>query len=506
MKKAILVCSLAAGFLGAQDFHPAIPRAWDDAEVAAFLVPLSAPGRTPRFVSSKDYYAFRVRPIFRTYPVYVPGKEPAGYFESLLRKDPEIVFDASKLHTRNDWIRAGSIVFHASPDPTPLAQAGGKVHDDPADPLFGFSKSVLDQMLREEPGPVTGAGIVPYLSYVVRKKGLVELDLFTSCASCHTRGMPDGSIVTGAQGNAPIERQLTWLNRWLLRREPKAAAILLNLEWSISGAPWAMSRAEFDKALPIEEFLRRTAAMQPGLLERHGTSSTSPSKVPSLIGLKDIKFLDSTGLMRHRSTGDLMRYAIANYGLDIMAHFGDFQPSPVQTGFAEDGTRFSDEQLFALALYIESLQPPRNPNPFDERGRRGQRIFQQQGCVGCHTPPLYTNNKLTPARGFKIPAGYGSRDDILNVSVGTDPALAMQTRRGTGFYKVPSLRGVWYRNAFGHSGQAETLEEWLDPARLRDDYVPKGFHLGVGPIRGHEFGLKLSPDDKQALIAFLKTL
>jgi hypothetical protein len=84
--------------------------------------------------------------------------------------------------------------------------------------------------------------------------------------------------------------------------------------------------------------------------------------------------------------------------------------------------------------------------------------------------------------------------------------VAMATRRGTGFYKVPSLRGVRYRNAFGHAGQAETLEEWLDPARLKDDYVAKGFHLGPGPIKGHEFGLKLAPDDREALIAFLKTL
>ena len=97
-------------------------------------------------------------------------------------------------------------------------------------------------------------------------------------------------------------------------------------------------------------------------------------------------------------------------------------------------------------------------------------------------------------------------DDILDISVATDPNLAMRTRRGTGFYKVPSLRGVWYRNAFGHSGQAETLEEWFDPARLRDDYVPTGFHLRPGRIEGDEFGTKLSPGDQKALIAFLKTL
>jgi hypothetical protein len=68
------------------------------------------------------------------------------------------------------------------------------------------------------------------------------------------------------------------------------------------------------------------------------------------------------------------------------------------------------------------------------------------------------------------------------------------------------LRGVWFRNAFGHTGQADTLEEWLNPARLGGDYVPKGYHRGPGPITGHEFGLKLNEQDRAALIAFLKTL
>jgi len=202
-----------------------------------------------------------------------------------------------------------------------------------------------------------------------------------------------------------------------------------------------------------------------------------------------------------------MRYAIINEGLDTLAYFGDFQPSSKRTIFsAEDGTRYSDEQLYALALYLYSLRPPPNPNPFDDRARRGQQIFLRQGCSGCHIPPLYTSNKLTPAKGFEIPEDLRKSENILDLSVGTDPSLALKTRRGTGFYKVPSLRGVWYRSAFGHGGWAETLEEWLDPSRLRDDYVPQGFHIGPGPIRGHEFGLRLGADEKQALIAFLKTL
>ena len=44
---------------------------------------------------------------------------------------------------------------------------------------------------------------------------------------------------------------------------------------------------------------------------------------------------------------------------------------------------------------------------------------------------------------------------------------------------------------------------------LRDDYVPtglKGYGVKTRAVKGHEFGLKLSDDDRQALIAFLKTL
>ena len=85
----------------------------------------------------------------------------------------------------------------------------------------------------------------------------------------------------------------------------------------------------------------------------------------------------------------------------------------------------------------------------------------------------------------------------------------METRRGTGYYKVPSLRGVWYRGPFEHNGSVATLEDWFDPRRLRDDYVPtgfKGYGLKTRAVKGHEFGLKLSAEDKAGLIAFLKTL
>jgi hypothetical protein len=265
--------------------------------------------------------------------------------------------------------------------------------------------------------------------------------------------------------------------------------------------------------MTVEELAAWGEAEPPGVCARHRTSPFFPPHVPDLIGVKDRRYLDATGLQQHRSIVDLMRYAALNQGADDLASFDGFIPAggPEFDTLPDPGQRdrYSDEQLYALASYLYSLQPPPNPNPFDARAERGKQVFDRHGCAGCHTPPFYTNNKLTPAPGFKIPADHVKKYDILPVSVGTDPDLTLKTRRGTGYYKVPSLKGVWYRSMFGHSGWCATLEDWFDARRLRDDYVPTGFR-GAGvrtrAVKGHEFGLKLSVEDKTALIAFLKTL
>jgi hypothetical protein len=62
---------------------------------------------------------------------------------------------------------------------------------------------------------------------------------------------------------------------------------------------------------------------------------------------------------------------------------------------------------------------------------------------------------------------------------------------------------------FPHDGACATLEDWFDARRLRDDYVPtgyKGYGVRTRAVRGHTYGVNLSAEDKQALIAFLKTL
>ena len=223
-----------------------------------------------------------------------------------------------------------------------------------------------------------------------------------------------------------------------------------------------------------------------------------------MIGIEDRQYIDHTGTHRHRDIGDLMRYAALVSFADAVDFAGRRMILPETERFR---TRLPDEALYALALYIYSLKPPPNPNAFDAQAEAGQGIFTRERCGRCHTPPLYTNNKLTLAAGFKPPDD--AIEDILQVSVGTDPGLALKTRKGTGYYKVPSLKGVWYRGHYLHDGAVGSLEEMFDPDRLRDGHVRGGVTpVGAdsGAIPGHEYGLELTPDERTQLIAFLRTL
>jgi mono/diheme cytochrome c family protein len=485
MPKCSLFCSvlaISAGAVLAQEFRPVIPRAWDDAAVANYELPLARADRSPRYPNAAEYYAMPVREVYRTYPFYSPDKEPPGYFESLLQKEPEILFDASKLKTKEDWIRAGELVFDS-----PIV----RVNADPA-----VRQIYLRHSVEAPPTEPARDGVIPGWYYIVPKKGVVQLG-FGACSECHTRRMSDGSFAKGAQSNFAMSQGLAWRNT-----HPGPPTRMLRQVQAWEFAPWSTDQEDWARVTG-DDLVRYFLRIPPGVQNREGASLRHPAKIPALYDLDKIRYMDATGLGRNRDIGDMMRYAIVNQGMISFARFGDYEPKPrPQAG----NTRYSDEQLYALSLYLYSLKPPKNPNVVTAETKRGEVIFARQGCAGCHPAPLYTNNKLAPAPGFEVPEALRKTEAILDVSVGTDSGLALETRRGTGFYKVPSLRGVWMRSAFGHEGSAASIEEWLDPARLRDDYEPKGFHAGPGPIRGHEFGMRLTPADRAALISFLKTL
>src|SRR5262245_59872642 len=90
---------------------PVIPKTWDDEAVASLEVPLAEATASPVHIPADYYYRMPVRPVYKSYPVYTPSKEPRGYFERLKQKEPEIVVDPAKLKTEADWIKAGELVF-----------------------------------------------------------------------------------------------------------------------------------------------------------------------------------------------------------------------------------------------------------------------------------------------------------------------------------------------------------------------------------------------------------
>src|SRR5215469_4231795 len=222
---AIAILTITAPVL-AQEFHPVIPKAWDDKEVAQFEMPLAQADRSPRYMTADEYYALKVRPIYRSYPVYAPGREPAGYIESLKQKEPEIIFDASKLRTMQDWIQAGKLVFES-------------------DVLFRPAPATAPSV---QPAlPPSRDGILPFFMpgyrYYVRKKGVLEIGT-NACANCHTRLMPDGSFLEGAQG--VVDQPPTPVVLAAARqRLPEDYARRVENNWVLFGAPWIMSKEAF---------------------------------------------------------------------------------------------------------------------------------------------------------------------------------------------------------------------------------------------------------------------
>jgi hypothetical protein len=466
-----------------------IPRTWDQSSVETLELPLANREHSPVHIDEAAYYRVPERVIFKSYPVYAPGREPAGYMERLRTVEPESAFDPARLASPAQWVAAGEIVFNA---PTSLH------------PVFFSAEDLRDPNFFKRSGmPIASDGTIPFARWVVRRKGSVELGSM-GCNTCHTRVLEDGTVVPGAQGNNPNDREGAMLLRTMAQAIGAGKVLAQVREFSRQfEMPWLPDDINRQaRSMDLDEFIAAGEAIPPGVTARANTSMLLPPQIPDLIGVRERRFLDHTGLVRHRAIGDLMRYS--SLAQDVFSSdrygAGDAREPAIPSA------RYSDAQLYALALYLYSLRPPANPNRFDQAAERGKAVFEKEGCGNCHTPPLYTNNQLVAADGFEPPPGAAG---VVPRRIGVDPRYALQTHKATGYYKVPSLKGVWYRGPFGHNGVAATLDDWFDPARISPEYVPTGFKGYDGKTRsipGHPFGLRLSPSGRRDLIAFLKTL
>jgi hypothetical protein len=477
------------------------PRVWQQERVDGFRLPLSHVGKPPTMISERDYYALPETNL-KTYPVYRADKEPPGYVERLKTLDPQPLVDITKIKTDADWIAAGREVFYGRE----LPRFTGSEHSLQ---LIRDPKVLAAYKLQTTPD-----GILIGLRYVVREKGKVELGTDT-CAMCHVQVRPNGAVI---EGPANIQTPFGPLMGDLTRRYASISpAMLEDRRRKHMREDYRVPYLAEDPNLAVAD---RPAAEIASLYEQHplgvhGRTNTSllyPVKIANLIGLKDLRYFDRTATSRHRDIADLMRYsALIADVTDGLTQYGDGPNSKLNLehmGIPNGIRRTPDPLLFALAKFLYSLQPPPNPNRPDAATARGSRIFHKEGCARCHTPPLYTNNRLTLADGVKYSAEMKQITDIVPISVNTDPNLAQNTRKGTGLYRVPSLRMLWLEACFLHDGSIGSLEELFDPKRLDPGFRSSNWHVSTPAhaVKGHPFGLKLSASDRADLTAFLRTL
>src|SRR5262245_12025748 len=86
------------------------PRFWNDRELADWATPVTGVNVRPGHFSERDYYAAPDGEWVRTYPVYLPGREPAGYQDMLRSKKPEPLVTPGA-RTVREWITVGKTVF-----------------------------------------------------------------------------------------------------------------------------------------------------------------------------------------------------------------------------------------------------------------------------------------------------------------------------------------------------------------------------------------------------------
>jgi mono/diheme cytochrome c family protein len=149
------------------------------------------------------------------------------------------------------------------------------------------------------------------------------------------------------------------------------------------------------------------------------------------------------------------------------------------------------EIMEAVMAYMLSLTPPPNPRARGEREARGQAVFEAQRCHRCHLPPYYSDGQVVDWQVIR-----------------TDP-----DRIHNGFpkgYKVASLLRLDQYRFYLHDGSLTELSQLFDPARLQPSYeapgIPPGRRKPGTGVPGHMFGMRLSPEDRAALVAWLQSL
>jgi CxxC motif-containing protein (DUF1111 family) len=163
-----------------------------------------------------------------------------------------------------------------------------------------------------------------------------------------------------------------------------------------------------------------------------------------------------------------------------------------------DGNQDIDDEIVELAtLYVQTLAVPGRTALDNPQVQRGERLFTQANCTACHIPQLRTGSHEIPALANQTIHPY---TDILLHDMGPELAdhrpdfqASGNEWRTTPLWGLGLVQTVLPYSGYLHDGRARSLEEAIL------------WHGGEAEASKEVFR-QMNPDDRSALIQFLKSL
>jgi CxxC motif-containing protein (DUF1111 family) len=196
------------------------------------------------------------------------------------------------------------------------------------------------------------------------------------------------------------------------------------------------------------------------------------SQMASLQGFIRLALLDHLGVTTTPVPTPDIAVAPADGPVELPTKDGDGVPDP----------EISQADLGDLISFVALLAPPA-PDPPTPQTKHGESVFESTGCTACHVPTLQS------PRGPLHPYS-----DLLLHDMGPElgDGVSVGEARANEFRTQP-LWGLGVAGPFLHDGRADTIDEAIRA------------HAGEGQ-KSKEHYDALSPSDRDALIAFLRSL
>jgi mono/diheme cytochrome c family protein len=306
------------------------------------------------------------------------------------------------------------------------------------------------------------------------------------------------------------EKQFTWMERFVADGSPKP--------------DWGPGR---DDAMNLTKYF---------MTQQKEDNSVGPTDFPSIWNLGIRSGKDNAGKqMLLNWTGDTP--AVRSVLIDSALGLG----APPRPWFLQ---RMAD-----LDRYLSNLPPPEWPfnksHPIDAQKAQSGKSIYLRSCASCHEPRGERTNKVVPiaevgtdperTHSWSKAAAEEANRRVKEMGIDRPPMTELDPYG----YISPPLDGIWLRAPYLHNGSVPTLHDLLNPAEQRPVTFHRGYDVfdpvsvgwkepearATGPRGeprnpfflfdtrrrgegngGHLYGTELAPEEKDALIEYLKTL